>query len=163
MDFEPSEQAGKQRQGATAIWFGIVLMCVGFARIFILPALIDEKPSVQVKAESVESPVIENQETTISQSQNALPETPKIDNSEQPYIDDKPEEVLLSRTETRAKSVATNSEPVLTTYYAFVLQADGSRKTLTLSANSEDKAREIIRDFRGNPEILHGPALEITW
>lgn len=53
--------------------------------------------------------------------------------------------------------------PVLHTYYARVKLPDGTTATLDLMAPSPEKAREILRDFRGDPEVLEGPALEQTW
>lgn len=53
--------------------------------------------------------------------------------------------------------------PALQTYFVEVRHLDGTITTLDLVASDENKAREILRDFRGNPEILNGPSIEKNW
>ena len=53
--------------------------------------------------------------------------------------------------------------PVMHTYFIQVRQANGQVNTINLVAPNEQRAREIVHDHRGNPDILNGPATEQTW
>lgn len=167
MSFEPSEQAGKQKAGSVAIWVGLILICVAIARMLILPALIDDKSSEPLQPKVTEVPaVIEPPivDTDVSQpQQSALLETTVEDTNLSSANEAAPDEPILTRSESVAISAEPLQAPVLQTYYAEVRGMDGKTQTLTFSANNEEKARTIIRDFRGDPKILNGPSLEITW
>jgi hypothetical protein len=51
----------------------------------------------------------------------------------------------------------------LTTYYTLVEGSSGHRETVKTSAESPAKALEVLRNFRGNPTVIDGPAVSPTW
>lgn len=53
--------------------------------------------------------------------------------------------------------------PALRTYFALVLRPDGSEETISLSAPSAERARQVIKDYRGDPQVLNGPSIEKNW
>jgi curved DNA-binding protein CbpA len=51
-------------------------------------------------------------------------------------------------------AAAAKPSPKLRTYIATVKDADGNESTIELLAKDKDAARDIIRDFRGNPKVV---------
>lgn len=51
-------------------------------------------------------------------------------------------------------ATAAKPSPKLRTYIATVKDADGNESTIELLAKDKDAARDIIRDFRGNPKVV---------
>ena len=49
-------------------------------------------------------------------------------------------------------------EPELQTYYVEVMRGPGVSEIVEVNAESAEHARSIIRDYRGNPRIIHGPS-----
>jgi hypothetical protein len=53
-----------------------------------------------------------------------------------------------------AAAAAAKPAPKLRTYIATVKDAEGNESTIELLAKDKDAARDIIRDFRGNPKVV---------
>jgi hypothetical protein len=51
-------------------------------------------------------------------------------------------------------AAAAKPSPKLRTYIATVKDAEGNESTIELLAKDKDAARDIIRDFRGNPKVV---------
>jgi hypothetical protein len=52
--------------------------------------------------------------------------------------------------------------PALNTYY-FLVSKNGVSQTLSLTASDPEHAKEILRKFRGNPNVIQGPSNSIEW
>jgi hypothetical protein len=53
--------------------------------------------------------------------------------------------------------------PALRTFYVQFRTGTGALATQRVQAFDEAGARKVLRDFRGDPEILQGPATEVSW
>jgi hypothetical protein len=53
--------------------------------------------------------------------------------------------------------------PKIKRFYALVVKSDGQTETIDLESTTPESAKIVIRDFRGNPEILNGPSETIDW
>lgn len=172
MSYNPDDHLHQKKRGITAIWIGLILVIVGLARIFVLPdspSAIDDKDSGisslsgshAPKPEHIvsqESPVIQEDNQVIQEAQHF--EEISLDTSQDSGSDKK-----IEKAEAKQQITDTSSEiqPQVQTYFAQVREISGEVREISLVAVDEEKARKIIKDFRGNPEILHGPALKVSW
>lgn len=65
-----------------------------------------------------------------------------------------PVENISNKPQPESLPAAAKPAPKLRTYIATVKDAEGNESTIELLAKDKDAARDIIRDFRGNPKVL---------
>ena len=161
MSYNPENQISQKKLGTTAIWIGFTLIAIALARIFILPALMG--PENEVKPAS--APQASPQSTEIQQTVREAPATPRPNEIDVESTSDTGVAVEIAEVKQEDTNSPVEAPPqlVLKTYFAQVRGADGAISDISITAANEDRVREIIRDFRGNPEILQGPTLEVSW
>ena len=151
--------------GTIAIVIGLILMGVAIGRMLSGPATSEvavlPPPSVQVaKPLPVEPPEPERQiEEYVNPEHDAALELQEVTPSQ---VDESPS-VAIDPSDTHLEAISQGPAPALRTFYAQVIGADGTMQTLSLSAANEDAARVVIERFRGDPQIIHGPALSVDW
>lgn len=65
-----------------------------------------------------------------------------------------PVENISNKPQPESLPAAAKPAPKLRTYIATVKDTEGNESTIELLAKDKDAARDIIRDFRGNPKVL---------
>lgn len=167
MSYDPNDQMNQKKLGKAAIWLGAILIIVALARIFVLPALlgsaneVTRDAEVQANTPSVETEQILSQDTPVLSAPSATEIDINANSTEDTATNSEQAESTQQDSET--SSAISQAPAALQTFFAKVREVDGTIHEITLNAANEEKARQIIRDFRGDPEILNGPALEVTW
>lgn len=74
-------------------------------------------------------------------------------------------EVVARQPEVGGEAEATIAAPppALRTFYVQYRDGAGALATQQVQAFDEAGARKVLRDFRGDPQILKGPATEVSW
>lgn len=104
------------------------------------------------KQDYFDSPIT-TQPTSLDVTEEPAYETLISENNE-PVIHDTTNQILPA-TSTQA--------PKMKKFYALVVKSDGQTETIELESTTPESAKIVIRDFRGNPEVLNGPSETIDW
>ncbi len=167
-DDDTQHSKTKLKIAENAIFIGFILICIGIYRVFspskdttiqteAAPEMVS-KTSAEINSADV--PASLDREPQQFTEPNQINNETRIESEKDNVnVTNSPTEIINSKED----GLINNKSNVLLIYYAEVLNIDGSTQTIQLNAISEEKAREIIKDFRGNPEILQGPSLQPSW
>ena len=117
------------------------------------------EPVVVADSASISSPDQPTSNTDVSDIAPAETTEPNISEATEERHDTSK---IASVNEALKEDNSAPKQPALNTYY-FLVSKDGVSQTVSLAAPDPEKAKEVLRKFRGNPDVLQGPSNSVEW